>query len=303
MLIRSPAFSERLNRFCELMLKKPLLRRTLKHVHELHERYGDEYVELAEKILEKSELLAWDASNILSRVFLECLQEMSDFLETGEFGHTFEETQKTVYENRDYMENEYLPGLFIAYAFTPLMYPKYPFFRNNFLSQLNKSSRGVEIGFGDGFYLWVTKQQIPEICVSGYDISPSAINVTTRVLQSSGIYDVPLFMGNILDGISQKDASFDWGVLAEVIEHIPTPEKGINEMARLICRGGLLYLSTTKDYNHPDHVTNFPSVEYVVKMIENGGFKVKETVSYRIQDHYPESPDKSVNMAFICERL
>jgi hypothetical protein len=40
----------------------------------------------------------------------------------------------------------------------------------------------------------------------------------------------------------------------------------------------------------------------VVDLISDEGFEIKEKMSYRIQDDYPESPDKSVNMAFICER-
>jgi ubiquinone/menaquinone biosynthesis C-methylase UbiE len=294
--------SSRVAQFSEQLNKIPILKRTSAHIHQLHRRFGEEYVELAESVLEKCEVLGWNACKILTNVFIECLQEMSAFLETGEFGHNFDEAQKNVYENAQYMENEYLPGLFIAYAFTPLLFPKYPFFRKNFCSRLNADMKGCEVGFGDGFYLWVLCKAISGIRPCGFDISPSAIEVTTKVLNSSGFDGFSLKLGNILEGLVLPAESQDYGILAEVIEHIPNPERGINEMARILRPGGLLYLSTTKDYNHPDHITNFPSVEYVVELISKSGFNVIESMSYCIQDDYPESPDKSVNMAFICER-
>jgi SAM-dependent methyltransferase len=234
--------SIRLVQLKEQLKRKPIMRRTIRHIQELYNRYGNEYLELAESILEKSESLGWNVCEILSNVFLESLSEMSHFLETGEFGHNFDDARKIVYENSEYMENEYLPGLFIAYGFTPLLYPKYPFFRNNFLSRLNVDMKGVEVGFGDGFYLWVLCRAIPGIYPQGFDISPSAIKVATSVLQSSGFDECSLNLGNILEGLPILSASQDYGILAEVIEHIPTPEKGVAEMARIIHSGGLLYL-------------------------------------------------------------
>ena len=297
-------YSDRLTRFREQLAREPIMKKTVIHIEELHDRYGDEYLDLADKVLETSESLGWNTCGILTNVFFECIQEMLTFNETGNFGDTsFDEIRQTVYENKEYMEGQYLPGLFIAYAFTPLLYPKYPFFRNNFLPRLNADMQGVEVGFGDGFYLWVMCQNVPGIRPQGFDISPSALVVARKLLESSGFRDCTLELGNVLEALPLPDASQDWGILAEVIEHIPTPEKGIAEMARILRPGACLYLSTTKDYNHVDHITNFPSVEYVADLIAAGGFVIQEQMSYKIQDDYPESPDKSENMAFICERI
>jgi ubiquinone/menaquinone biosynthesis C-methylase UbiE len=111
-----------------------------------------------------------------------------------------------------------------------------------------------------------------------------------------------LQIGNIFKGLPIPNASQDWGILAEVIEHIPNPEQGLFEMARVLKSGAWFYVTTVKDSNHMDHITNFPSVEYVIDLIENTGFAVQEKMIYQMQNDYPESPDKSVGMAFVCQR-
>ncbi|WP_287331574.1 class I SAM-dependent methyltransferase [Parabacteroides sp.] len=81
----------------------------------------------------------------------------------------------------------------------------------------------MEIGFGEGFYLWEILKEIPDIKVVGYDISPYAIEFASRMLTVAGIlsYNFELHYGNIFEGIDRQDESVDFATLAEVIEHIP----------------------------------------------------------------------------------
>ena len=94
----------------------------------------------------------------------------------------------------------------------------------------------------------------------------------------------------------------DFAVIAEVIEHITNPENALNELARVLKKDGLLFLSTVKDSNHMDHITNFPSSEYVEEMIEKAGFKVMAKSIQRNQDDFPDSKDKSTGLAYVCIR-
>ena len=52
-----------------------------------------------------------------------------------------------------------------------------------------------------------------------------------------------------------------------------------------------------------DHITNFPSSEYVEEMIEKAGFKVIAKSIQRNQDDFPDSKDISVGLAYVCRKI
>jgi ubiquinone/menaquinone biosynthesis C-methylase UbiE len=295
--------------FCRLLEESPLTRNIIPQINLLTERYNEEYVDLAERILSATDQLGWDAFECFSQYIYDYLCEMTQYLKTGEYGHSdFDEVYKKIYGNKEVMEELYLPGLFLAYGFTTILYSKYHIYRNNFLVNLNKDSDGVEVGFGEGFYLWEMCNHIQGIRPKGFDISPSSIKIASNILDKSGQNfvarerDYNLQIGNIFEGLPLDEASQDWGILAEVIEHIPSPERGLFEMARILKPGALFYVTTVKDSNHMDHITNFPSVEYVIDLIESTGFIVQEKMVYQMQKDFPKSPDKSIGMAFVCKR-
>ncbi|MDR2441803.1 MAG: class I SAM-dependent methyltransferase, partial [Planctomycetaceae bacterium] len=272
--------------FYQLLGESPITRNIIPQINLLTERYGGEYLDLAERILLVTEQLGWDAFECFSQYIYDYIREMTQYLKTGEYGHSdFDEIYKKIYGNKEVMEELYLPGLFLAYGFTTILYSKYRLYRNKFLTRLNKDSDGIEVGFGEGFYLWEMCNHIPGIHPKGFDISPSAIKIASKVLNKSEQLLVnkekerenyTLQIGNIFNGLPISDASQDWGILAEVIEHIPNPELGLFEMSRVLKPGALFYVTTVKDSNHMDHITNFPSVEYVIDLIENTGFIVQE---------------------------
>jgi ubiquinone/menaquinone biosynthesis C-methylase UbiE len=111
-----------------------------------------------------------------------------------------------------------------------------------------------------------------------------------------------LSIANVLEGLPLPDSCMDFGILAEVIEHLPTPEKALSEMARVMRQDAPLFVTTVKDENQMDHITNFPSVDYVKNMISESGFDIQKEIVYCMTDDFPEGNDKAVGMAFVCKR-
>ena len=269
----------------------------------LAKRYGKEYLQLSEKVLVTLEEMGYDTFFICQQYIFDYLKQMNIFLKSGNYGHTdYDEIKATVYDNADVMMKTYMPGLFLAYANTTILYTKYNLFKNGLLPLLYDEASGVEVGFGEGFYLWELHNNLPKVKFVGFDISEHAISFASKLFDYANIPTAKyrLQLGDIITGLPEADSVYDFGILAEVIEHIENPKKGIDEIARLIKPGGHLYVSTVIDSNHMDHITNFESPEIVESMIVDSGLYILEKSVYYIKEDFEKSKDISKGLAYIC---
>lgn len=292
------------------LLKKlkcmPLTVGLAEQIEILQKRYGAEYENVAEGILRLFEALDLDAVKTGRKYIYDYLRQLDYFIENKSYGHSdFNEIREEIYDNEKVMLETYMPGLLLSYAYTTILYEKNHTFLTEFLTRLSGNMVGLEIGFGEGFYLWEILSRSSETKIYGYDISPYAIQFSTSVLEAERIDPKRYILqyGNILEGLPQEDETADFGVLAEVIEHIPNPEAGISEIARILKPGGLLYLTTVLDSNHMDHISNFESPAFVEQMLEREGFRIAARMKYNMQDDFPQSPDVSVGLAYVAEKI
>lgn len=268
-------------------------------------RYGLEYATLAEKILSTLGTMGYDPVSVAQQYICDYLLQMQHFLKTGGYGHdNYDEIKENIYHNAAVMLQTYMPGLFWAYGFTTILYTKYHLFKTKFLPLVNAGFCGVEVGFGEGFYLWELHNQIPGAKFTGFDLSEHAKIFATRLFNLANIpaANYELLFSDITAGMPAANGSYDFGILAEVIEHIQEPRQGVGELARLLKPGAPFYLTTVIDSNHMDHITNFDSPETVEKMLAAAGFAVIDRSVYRIQDDFPNTKDISVGLAFVCRK-
>ena len=198
----------------------------------------------------------------------------------------------------------YLPGLFLSYPMTAVLFHKYSFFRRAFLPRLNGSMAGTEVGYGDGFYLWVLLQNVENLRMTGFDISGPAREFAQELLTAAGIdsdrHDLGL--ANVFEGLPIPDESLDFALLAEIIEHIPNPVDAIVETGKKLKPGGLLYVATMIDCNHMDHISNFESPAVVAGLMTDNGFVIEDDFIYRVTDEIPDSRDRAQSLAFIARK-
>lgn len=290
----------------EKLKAMPLTVGLAEQIEILKARYETEYEDVAEGILHLFEVLGLDTVKTGRKYIYDYLKQMDYFIENKSYGHLdFDMIREQIYDNEKVMMETYMPGLLLSYAYTTILYEKNHIFLTDFLKRLNEDMVGIEVGFGEGFYLWEIFRYFPEINICGYDISPYAIQFATQILNAEGIEKdrYVLKYGNIFEGLSQADETIDFGVLAEVIEHIPNPEAGVREIVRTLKRGGLLYLTTVIDSNHMDHISNFVSPAVVEKMLVGQGLRIIAKKIYHMQDDFPQSMDISVGLAYVAEKL
>lgn len=272
----------------------------------LRSRYGDEYEEVSNNILELFDTMGLDSVKTSRKYIYDYLKQMDYFIKNNDYGHKdFDSIREEIYDNDETMMTTYMPGLLLSYAYTTILGAKNHLFLTEFLPMLQQATCGVEIGFGEGFYLWEVLKKYPQMKMFGYDISPSAIKFASRVLDVAGVSreQYELQYGNIFEGIAQDTETVDFGILAEVIEHIPNPEIGIREIVRMIKVGGYLYLTTVIDSNHMDHISNFESPKVVEQMLEQENLEIIAKNIYHMTDDFPESKDISIGLAYVAKKI
>lgn len=294
-----------LNDFKKKLKSAPLTSSFVDQIEILQRRYGKEYEEIASELLLMIERLGYDAKVISRKYAFDYLKQLDHFLKNGTYGHQdYSVIREQIYDNEETMMNTYMPGLLLSYAYTTILVEKNHVFLSDFLPEIKKGGKGIEIGFGEGFYLWEALRLRSDISVIGYDISHHAIKFAGKVLELNQIPGdrYSLGFGNITEGIEEEASSMDYGILAEVIEHIPDPKKGIQEMGRMLKPGAVFYLTTVIDSNHMDHITNFESPEAVEALIEEAGFQIIKRNCYKIKEDFPDSKDISIGLAFVAKR-
>ena len=269
-------------------------------------KYGADHSRLAEDVLTVANALGWDTRDVFAQYIFDYLKEQRRFEKKGDYGHhDFDEIKAKILDNEQTMTQMYLPGLFLSYPLTAVLFVKYAFFKQRFLPRLSQDMAGTEVGYGDGFYLWVLLNGAPGVSISGFDISPHAKPFAENLLATAGVdpsrHDLQI--GNVFEGLPIEPNSLDFALLAEIIEHIPNPVDAIVEMGRRLKPGGLLYVATMIDCNHMDHISNFEGPEEVEGLITGSGFAIEDELVYRVTDDLPESRDRAVSIAFIARKL
>lgn len=272
----------------------------------LQERYSDEYLRVSENLLKIMEDLGYDTFEQAKHYMVDYIKGMMKFLQKGSYSNgTYEEIQEAVYDNEEKMLNIYLPGLILAHAVTILVYTKCHLFFNEFMSKIQPGAVGVDVGFGEGFYMLEILENIKDSKCYGFDISSHSLKFAPKLFHKAGIDEsrYTLSLGDIRKKLPLDDNFMDFAIIAEVVEHITNPENALKELSRVLKKDGLLFLSTVKDSNHMDHITNFPSSKYVEEMIESAGFKVMAKSVQKNQEDFPDSKDISVGLAYVCKRI
>lgn len=295
----------KLDEFSAELKKTPMTGGFAEQIDLLKQRYGNEYIEVAESILDLFELLELDAVKTSRKYIYDYLRQLDYFIKHQDYGHDdFNMIRGKIYDNEKTMLETYMPGLLLSYAYTTILYEKNHFFINEFLPLLKmaRGSKGIEIGFGEGFYLWEVLNKYLEVTVSGFDISPHAVQFASHMLDVAGIpsHRYQLQYGNVFEGIKQPSETTDFAVLAEVIEHIPNPHIGIKEIVRTLKKDGILYLTTVIDSNHMDHISNFKSPSIVEDMIRREGMEIIANKIYHMTEDFPDSKDVSIGLAYVA---
>jgi SAM-dependent methyltransferase len=108
----------------------------------------------------------------------------------------------------------------------------------------------LDAGCGDGRYLAALASDLPER-VAGVDISERILE-TARTRTSAELKQANL------ESLPFGDGEFDVVLCSQVIEHVLDAPAAVRELARVLCSGGCLILSTDNERNVVSKALNAP---------------------------------------------
>lgn len=129
-----------------------------------------------------------------------------------------------------------------------------------------ESEKILDVGCGDGYYLYLLSNLGINLDLSGVDSDPNALKSARRNLKGKRIR---FFQADLMQGLPFKAESFDKAVMSEVAEHLPNDLAGLKEVYRVLTPGGVLVL-TVPNANYPFF---WDPINYVLEHIFNTHIK------------------------------
>jgi SAM-dependent methyltransferase len=216
------------------------------------------------------------------------------FDKTGRYEpKTYDQAAAEVYQNEQYMHTLYLPGIYLSHFLWRHHFIQHLYFLDQFVPKV-KAHGGTtyyDVGVGTGFYLREMLRRIPGLRGHGFDLSPSSLSYTDRMVTAFGLRDrCTLNLQNILTDPPSPPASFLTNV--EVLEHLEDPLAFLKGLNKLLAPGGLGMITAAVTAPNADHIYLYSSVDELVAQAREAGFIVID--SREDKAYEPRRPNESV---------
>lgn len=216
------------------------------------------------------------------------------FDKTGRYEpKTYDQAAAEVYQNEQYMHTLYLPGIYLSHFLWRHHFMQHLYFLDQFVPKV-KAHGGTtyyDVGVGTGFYLREMLRRIPGLRGHGFDLSPSSLSYTDRMVTAFGLRDrCTLNLQNILTDPPSPPASFLTNV--EVLEHLEDPLAFLKGLNKLLAPGGLGMITAAVTAPNADHIYLYNSVDELVAQAMEAGFIVID--SREDKAYEPRRPNESV---------
>jgi SAM-dependent methyltransferase len=112
--------------------------------------------------------------------------------------------------------------------------------------------RLLDVGCGDGAFLWVAHRALPECSLEGLDPNPDARRLCAEMLSHHGL---SLPVHSAWEAVPSH--AFDAVTCSEVIEHVSDPDGLLRQIRRVLRPGGIAVITTpirlTEEPGDPNH--------------------------------------------------
>lgn len=230
------------------------------------------------------------------------MEETYYFVKNGKYRYsTFEEVDKLVYDNEEYME-KYMIGVLISQYIWVNHMKMIRYFVEN--ADFFYGDKYLEIGPGFGQYLIkaITKCNFNEYYAC--DVSESSTQGSNQYLKHRGYADrCSVEYKNFFD-YSAKD-KFDCIVMGEVLEHTEKPKEMLQKIYELLAEKGKAFITTVINAPTLDHIYLFNNIEEVLDIVSSVGFNVDDYQCSTAGDIPLEKAIKkkqAINIAMILSR-
>lgn len=221
----------------------------------------------------------------------------------GHYEHSsFAEVNRIHYSQDGQMQG-YLWGVFLTNFLWAHHVEICQFFSDRFLTRLATDAQLIEIAPGHGGWGVWALHTLTHARLSAYDISPSSIAIASSVAKAAGVADRAQYVEkDALDLSELQPHSADAGICSFLIEHLETPEKLLANIYYLLKPGGIFFVTGALTAAQIDHIYEFKRESELVKMAEDSGLRVLETLSTNPKRLLPRANFIPRSMALLIEK-
>ncbi len=156
---------------------------------------------------------------------------------------------------------------------------------------LNQSPASVaDLGCGPGYMLGRVLASRPSWHGYGLDISPHAVQYARRVASYKGVGARAEFRIADVRWLPFPDGSIDFVIASEVLEHVPTLESAIKEIARVLCPEGRAAITLPLETSSILHIHSLQSPDHLVRLCRRAGLRILDVKSRRERVGYGDDP-------------
>lgn len=230
------------------------------------------------------------------------MEETYYFIRNGRYRNsTFEEVNRLVYDNSDYMR-KYMMGLSVSdYIWTGhLKLLRY------FEENCGKFSGGgyLEIGPGFGQYLVKALLNCDFDRYYACDVSETSVDGSNKYLKYRELSDKCTVIKKdfFLFDSAEK---FDCVVMGEVLEHVEQPLLMLRKIHEILSEGGKAFITTVINAPVVDHIYLFSNIEQVLTLVTDANFVIKDyicTTERNISIEAALKKKQIINIALILEK-
>jgi ubiquinone/menaquinone biosynthesis C-methylase UbiE len=196
------------------------------------------------------------------------------FMRTGKYPVSkSKEAVNNVYNNSTEMLS-YMTGLALSQYLWSTHYEMFSHLKNELNANKSRINSYLEIGPGHGLFLKNAIDILDEnVDMTAIDISPISLDISKSIIKH-------FFSEKQINYINKDmlelnlDASYDFIVMGEVIEHVEKPQLLLNKITMLLSDDGRAFLSTCVNCPAIDHVYHFHTVDEIRSMFLSCGLSI-----------------------------
>lgn len=215
---------------------------------------------------------------------------------------TFEEVYKDHYSDSEAMDG-YLWGIYLTNFLWAHHFRIMQFFQDRFMPRLDADAHLVEVAPGHGGWGVWALAHMPGATLEGYDISPQSIEIADSVAKAAGVADRAKYVEkNALDLAEIEAGSADGCICSFLVEHLEDPQHLYKVLSHLLKPGGMAFITGALTAAQVDHIYEYRYESELVKMCENAGLRVLETLSANPLRTLPKAKFMPRSMALLVQK-
>ncbi len=207
-----------------------------------------------------------------------------------------------LYSRRERMD-DYLWGVYLTNFLWAHHTEICLFYHDRFLSRLGPGAEIVELAPGHGGWGVWALSRVPGSRLRGFDVSPSSIAISRSVATAAGVAGRAEYAErDVLKMAEMPEGTADAIICCFLVEHLENPADLLAVIARLLRRSAPAFLTGAITAAQDDHIHEFRRESDLVRLCEEGGFRVLETLSVNPRRTLPKARFLPRSMALVIQK-